>query len=73
MITESRELTIEKERLIKNIANLKDRRFSIQKREKLRNKQLEEGFNMNRVKQLDKEIRSTHQSQTKQRSRGMSR
>ncbi|TMW42567.1 hypothetical protein DOY81_012353 [Sarcophaga bullata] len=73
LITEFRELTIEKERLIKNIANLKERRFSIQKREKLRNKQLEEGFNMNRVKQLDKEIRSTHQPQTKQRSRGMSR
>ncbi|MBC9708634.1 MAG: relaxase/mobilization nuclease domain-containing protein [Enterococcus sp.] len=73
LTTESRELTIEKERLIKNIANLKERRFSIQKREKLRNKQLEEGFNMNRVKQLDKEIRSTHQPQTKQRSRGLSR
>lgn len=53
--------------------HLRGKRLSIQERARLKNQQLEEGFNMNRVKQLDKEIRSTHQPQTKQRSRGLSR
>lgn len=73
LIAESRDLTFKKDKLITNIGHLRGRRLSIQERARIKNQQLEEGFNMNRVKQLDKEIRSTHQPQTKQRSRGLSR
>jgi len=72
LIKESHELTIKKETLLTSIADLKERRATIEGRIKLKNKPQEKDFSMSQVKRLDKEIRTNRQPQRKQRSRGMS-